>query len=415
MHKRKTQDRIFLADGCYCSTPKVTPSNWNTATASTKVKWRIHYRFYDPLINDEKGKIKFHQEIFKGMNDSTDLPERRQICKDLIANELNLLINKGYNPATKHFNTQQEVFYEVAPSTPFIKALWKAMGKVTGVRGTLTDMKCVIRGVETAAIQLRFSDHPINKISRKHIKAILERCSQINKRWSPGRYNKYRAYLMRLFKELVAMEAIDINPIRDVQKGTEVKKVRASLTRAQRRTVDFHLKAKGQSKFRLFLRIFFNSGARFTELFDLRGKDVNLADQWFLTTIRKGGRPEEIKKTIRTSSMRFWKMALLNCGPEDYIFSKGLTAGPVHIRPDQVTRRWSKHVKAPVNKGGLNIKEDIYSYKHSNSTETSGVYGEQAAADQNSHKSTAMVVKIYDTSNKDRKHEELKKVNVSFT
>lgn len=36
------------------------------------------------------------------------------------------------------------------------------------------------------------------------------------------------------------------------------------------------------------------------------------------------------------------------------------------IRKDQVCRRWNRHVKADVDKGGLGIKKDFYSLKHLN-------------------------------------------------
>lgn len=407
------RERIPLDNGCFCSTPKVFPDNWMTKDATTDRDWYIYYRFYDPLITGTNRKIKPHLEIIKGMNSYKNLKVRREICKELIANELELLQKKGYNPATEQYIVEEEVFYEVHPSTPFIKALKKAMEKVTGVKGTLTDMNCVIRGVEKAATKLRFTELPINQVSRKHIKAILEACGAINKRFSASRHNKYRAYLMRLFKELVAMEAIDINPIRDVQMKTETKKIRLTLTREQRGQINEKLK-KERYEFWRFLQIFFHSGSRETELMKVQGKHIDLAGQRCLYTIMKGREIREVWRPIKNVILELWQEAMVNCGPDDYLFSRKLVPGAVHIRPDQITRRWMKYVKGPVNKGGMNIQADFYSLKHLNLDETTELLGIDDAAKMAGHTSTVITMSTYAVGEKARQAERLKKVNNSF-
>jgi hypothetical protein len=77
--------------------------------------------------------------------------------------------------------------------------------------------------------------------------------------------------------------------------------------------------------------------------------------------------------------------------------------------PDTITRRWQKWVKI-----GLNIQVDLYSLKHLNTTETVSMVGDRAAAQQNAHTTTAMVVGTYDVHRAQRQHEILKTVNNKF-
>lgn len=83
---------------------------------------------------------------------------------------------------------------------------------------TLTDIKSVINGVEKSATQLRLNELAISNIKRKYIKMILTHCGKINPRWSANRFNKYRAYLIILFGELMEMEAIEHDPVTMVLK-----------------------------------------------------------------------------------------------------------------------------------------------------------------------------------------------------
>jgi len=53
---------------------------------------------------------------------------------------------------------------------------------------------------------------------------------------------------------------------------------------------------------------------------------------------------------------------------EDYIFSKYLETGKTSNRPEQITRRWKRHVKDK-----LGIEADFYSLKHLNTDETAAL------------------------------------------
>ena len=64
-------------------------------------------------------------------------------------------------------------------------------------------------------------------------------------------------------------------------------------------------------------------------------------------------------------------------------------------------------------KNKLGIECDFYSLKHLNTDQTSAELGLNAAAAHNSHKSTAITM-TYAVNERERVHEQLKKVNNGF-
>lgn len=102
---------ILLPNGCRCDgfidregnkLLPVFPSNWNTTRAPMQRHWYIHYRFVD--LATSKAKLV----IIKGMNSYKLLAGRQEATAELIANEIYLLISKGYNPITGQFMVNPE-------------------------------------------------------------------------------------------------------------------------------------------------------------------------------------------------------------------------------------------------------------------------------------------------------------------
>jgi integrase len=89
--------------------------------------------------------------------------------------------------------------------------------------------------------------------------------------------------------------------------------------------------------------------------------------------------------------------------------------GEFPINPLQITRRWRNQVKAEPSKdgksGGIGIKADFYSLKHSHSTEVVDLLSTHEAAQHNSHADDSMVTKVYDIRRADRQHDRIKKLN----
>ena len=102
-----------------CSELTVHPKGWKYCKASALAhKGYIQYHFYDSALK----KRKF--VILKGMNSFRTLDERREATKQLIENELHLLMEKGYNPITGKFAPFKDNYIEA--TTPFVEALRKA-------------------------------------------------------------------------------------------------------------------------------------------------------------------------------------------------------------------------------------------------------------------------------------------------
>jgi site-specific recombinase XerC len=394
---------IQLPNGCKCSDIKVQPSNWNKSTASIKKNWRIHYRFYDPS-HDKPYQVT----IKAGINKINDLNQRRVLVQELTKQELEKLQVKGYNPFTASMVESIVVVSDIAPTTLFIAALNKASEKLAIAHRTKIDVNSVIRGVEKAARQLGIAGLPISSISRKHIKVILEQCGKNNPRWSARRYNLYRAYLLMLFKELVELEAVTANPIRDISKMKETKKLRTVLTPKQRQEIDEHLQ-QNDYRFRQFVHLFFHSGARLQELVQIKRNDVDLINQKYKTVIRKGKAFKEVERTIKNVALPYWREFVSVAQENEYLFGIDFEPAKRPMVANTITRRWHKWVKT-----GLMIDVDLYSLKHLNTTETVTCAGEKVAAQQNAHTTTAMVISTYDVHRASRQHEILKNLQNTF-
>jgi integrase len=398
---------LQLNNGCSCSKPSINPKNWNQPGASIKKDWYIQYYFYDPTFKEryKNGRLTI---VKGGINQFKTLAERRQAAKILLAEEIRMLTEEDYNPITGYRLIAPPMEYEIDPATPFIEALKMAMGKIRVEKSTASDLASVIRGVELSARQLRISHIRISEVRRKHIKSILENLMHTNERFTANRFNKYRSYLMMLFTELVELEAVESNPVREIRKQKVLQKQRILLTQEERTLINAELQ-KHHYEFWRFLIIFFHSGGREAELLRLRYEDIDLVNQRYKTIVRKGTTQREQLRTIKDVAVYFWQELMSVAKPGDYIFSKGLVPGKKPIRPDQITRRWRRHVKEK-----LGIRADFYSLKHLNLDETAAALDIQAAAHLAGHTTPVITLQHYALGEKDRIHDRLKKINNSF-
>ena len=399
---------LQLPNGCMSSNLTVFPKNWqNGGNALLNLEWRIQYYFRDPAHVDKykSGKLVF----VRGMNCFKTLPERREATRELLANELLLLKEEGYNPITKAFNPAVVLdAQEIDRETPFIKALLASLERLSVTQRTKIDMKSMITGVGKAARQMGIYNISICNISRRHLKNILDQCGRDNSRFTNIRYNTYRGYLMMLFKELVELEAAPSNPLRDISKKPVTKKLKKVLTDLQRKKIDEHL-AVVFPAFRNFVHLFFHSGGRMPELRQLKPSMVNLQQQNYRCIVKKRRQYTEVERTIKTIALPYWKYFMDKCPADHFIFGPLLRPGIKPMGESMTSRYWQYHVKQD-----LGIDIDFYALKHLNTSEVVDALDERAAADLNGHTSTAMVVSIYDVKQKDRQHTRLKDVGNQF-
>lgn len=389
-----------LPNGCAYSM-SVHPTNWKTAKANVNSIWYLKYRFYEP---DRKPM----QVLIRGMNEYKDLKEKQHVTQCLLNDEIDTL-KSGYNPNRKEIVGANNQPFDVLPHTPLKDALNIALQKIKVGVNTRKDISRTLVHIQKAIKQLHFDSLPIEKFERKHAALTLEKCESNNPRFTNTTYNNYRKYISILCTPLITFQALKYNPIdKFLPKRKTVKKIREVLTLQQRIIVDKHLRDKYYTFWR-FLQIFYHSGSRETELIQVQKKHVDLDNQRYQITIRKGKHHEEVWKIITDEAVPLWKEVCRQAGSNDYLFSKGLGPGPIPIKSYQITKRWNRLVKKK-----LGITADFYSLKHVKSTAVSQALSNKEAAKLNSHKNEGMVVKIYDTEFKQRQDDELKRIRTPF-
>lgn len=378
-----------LPNGCRVSKFTVYPKNWKSKSAPVNVKWYCRYRFYDAGGQCFQGYIA-------DVNRLPTAAERREMMQAYIDQELAYL-KAGYNPITKEmispagssYKTWSESIAAVAKTLPLAQTTRRDFESRIGQ---------VLRMAEITGIaKIHAAD-----VKKAHIKQLLRDAFPD----SAYGYNKARAYLMIAYKELVELDIIDTNIIKDISKQKVVRKIRETLTMDERQAIDRHLK-ENHYEFWRYLHIFFHSGCRSTELLQLKRCDVDLEGQRFKTLIKKGKLHRESWRTIKDIALPYWQDLLAS--PGEVVFSWGLKPGDKHLRFDTITKNWWKWVKKP-----LGITADFYSLKHLHTSEIVDAAGDAAAAGHNAHTSTAMVVGIYDTKRKEREHEKVKGIRNGF-
>lgn len=384
---------IELPNGCSCTPPIIVPKGWKT---NIKKDWAITYRYYEP------GRLKPYQATSKGMNHVKNLRDRKQLTQELLEYELNRL-QRGYNPRLEMIITPKDV--EISPYHTLMESLDFARTKVKGVPIYTIDIKSCVEGIRKVAGNV--GKMAVGEVRTKHLIGLLEECMRTNKRFSAFRHNRYRTYLITLFKILKKYESVEQNPALEIDRLKTTKKKRKVTSAEERKIISDHLKEKHYPFWR-FIQIFFHSGTRETELMRLRGRDVDLKRQTFLCLVKKGKDNREEEGVIKNSVLYLWEEIMKDCKPDQYLFSKNLVPGDKQIRADQVGRRWRKYVKDE-----LGIEADLYSLKHSNTTQVSSLLSAQDAARLNKH-DEGMVIKIYDTEFSDRQKERIKNVANEF-
>lgn len=411
---------ISLPNGCSRSDISVVPKNWNTAKASIKKSWCIHYRFYDPAYKNDP-KLWGKQIFIRGMNKYKMLDQRQYITRVLVDDTIDLLANRGYNPITEEYRPLVDHIEEVTPASLFIDALWQAHKMMSGVPGMLSDIKSAINGIDNAAKQLYdktymkpYTALKIGQVSRKHLIYLLEQCAKDNPRFTANRYNKYRTYLLMLFKQLLQVEAVDVNPAAAISIKKVTKKKRQLLAQSERIIIDTNLKARDYHFWR-YMRIFHRSGSRSTEMLSITTKMVDLEAQEFTIIVKKGKQYSEDVRPIPDDILPLWQETIEEAKPGDYLFSVSFQPGPQKIGSGNTSKRWKKLVKASPDDGGMGIKKDFYSLKHLNADTIDELLDLQHAATAAGHADETMMKNHYAVNNKKRRVETLKRTKVDFT
>jgi site-specific recombinase XerC len=381
---------------------KVSPSDWLTNPSSINKSWQIWYRFNGILVK------------VQGMNRHKEYTERLKKTLELLQQEKEKLSVYGYNPLTKTFlktppNKEMQVpeFHKAHRGVGFLEALHLAYDQLQVEKPTLACVKSCLKYVSASSIKIGLKNLPINQIRRKHIKLLMNHCSE-QRNFSPRSWNIYRSYLMMLFEQLDELEMVDHNPAKELKKKKEILQLRDTLSQDERVKVKTHL-VKNYPDFYRFVEIFFHSGSRRTELLSLKVKDVNLEKGEYKTLVKKGNQKRFVIRVIKNVVKSLWIEQLREANPEHYVFSIGLSTGTNKIRPEQVTKRWKRLVKDK-----LGITADLYSLKHLNTDETASLLDIDAAAAHNGHTTTQVTKRHYAFGEDERVRQRLKLLENEF-
>lgn len=281
------------------------------------------------------------------------------------------------------------------------KSLDYAFSKLNVEPHTRECVASALKYIQLSIRALGYNQVEAHRITRKHVRLIMDHCEQ-QRKLSARNWNAYRTYLAMLFEQLVEYELVDDNPVKQLRKRQEDEVIRDTLTLEQRRLVVNHLR-ETDPVFLRFIQIFFHSGARRTELFSLRIENIYLDKGYYQVYVKKGRKKRWVTKVIKEIALPYWREQIGD-HLSGYMFSVGLLPGNNPIRPEQVTRRWKRHVKDK-----LGITADLYSLKHLNTDEVSAELSLIEAAKLNSH-SVQMARKHYAVNETLREMERVRKI-----
>jgi integrase len=414
---------IVLPNNCKCSELKIHPKNWNQPDADTKVEWYIYYRFYEHGRPPKQKKIK--------VNLFSTLAQRQKHVNQLLKQERKDL-EEGYNPWLRELVeppvTEQDEDpkkFIPKPDSKIIPSLKFAVETVASRglnKNSIRDFKRYMDYFIEAVKYCDMASLKLSEVNPAHIRICLNACrtlaqkrkersmgtkSPIHQTFSNHTWNVYLKNVKTCFQVLTDDRIKDYNPGTSIRKLPVLEKQREKLDVEGREVLQQKLKTVNPNFLR-FLKIFFHSGGRLTELLKVKVKDVDFNKQIFKVQVLKGGLCKEESRVIKDVALPLWKEVLKNApDPQWYVFCyrflpgpgvlprnvKRNAATPEMYKPmdgSQLSKKYRKLVKE-----GIGITADLYALKHSNSTEVKRVLGIGAAAKMNGHQSIKMMQEVY--------------------
>jgi len=411
--RKKLKD---LNIGCSRTEVFISPKNYKALKAKSIMPkyWFVECRFFDPTFLEQYPSGFQFRKKFSGL----DLPSMKftaEVFKEEMENQLDKL---NYNPLTKEYMSDGSC--NLYPGLLFIDALEKTHEKLKSVYKTAHHSKQVqwcINRIKKVQYQARVENLRISEIRTHHIKNLLDKMNLTD-----SVYNKFRTYLMSLFKELAQYGCVESNYIRDISKREENAKVRFILT-DRKFDIVFNYLLENLPEFFRYASIFFYSGARSSELMRLKRNDVDFENREFRVLVMKGRKQSWETKAIVPSAVPFWKSLLdESLYDDEFLFSHFQCPGETEISGRAITQKWNRFVKKsdkikdPEGKPII-VTEDFYSLKHlfldkldqlSNNTPILDINLAQGAASHKSDRTTG----IYAVGRKNRAVEHLKKISI---
>ena len=393
----KKVSMIDLPNRCSMSEPSINKTG----------DWYIQFWFYDKAHPSRQKKFIVIKKGFKGKKTTK---EKLSHASKVISAQISQLA-KGFNPIR---GERVVIKDELQSETSWLAALELAIEKKQMQDHTRECYDSMMTNIKRAAGALGINC-TISELKRRDIVECLNYLQNNPNLTIKGKriqfgnpsYNRYKSYLQSLFGKLIEIEVIESNPARDIKKLPEIKKARQLLTENEIEKINDYL-FKNNYNFWRYMHIFYQSGARSTEMLRIKTEDVDLKKREFKTTILKAGGKEEIR-AITLEVFDLWSEIFSEANPGDYIFSEDLKPGTVKMKGGAIPERWEKNVQAR-----FGIKPTFYSLKHLFATRVKKMKGKQFTAMHLAHASGNMLDTIYDTDAQRQVLEEGKELRITL-
>lgn len=405
---------------CSCTDVWASPENWKSLKTkkSLDLNWYVQCKFFDPVFKDKyPNGFPFRRKV----NKFKTVDERKAAIEILLC-EMPRLLEKGYNPITKKYMIPDsvDVNNSLHPQLESYKAIELAWDKILTsalknkskkVNKPFDDVRVAKNRFIKGLKELRYESIPIKDLKTSMARETLEHMNIPD-----AYYNKFLAYLSKIFTELIEYGCVENNPFKLFKKRKTVKRTRETLPLKTFQDIMDYLYQNHYNFYR-YTMIFHMSGARSTELMLVQKKDVDLKNQEYKVLIKKGNQYTEEIKVILLDALPYWNEVLQESKSDnDYLFSTGLKPGPVPVAARQISRKWNKYIKDRFSKKiEKEITADFYALKHLflDKIDSQNASGNNYAQSLASHRSSAITNSVYLVNKKKREREALKKIRVN--
>ncbi len=274
------------------------------------------------------------------------------------------LENGNYDLTLIHVQTNQTIkkritlrkaeLNDLSPHLNVIDGFHNAFLLTNGNAQYKEDFFLMLKRVNKALIELNLHHIRICDFTKSDLKNLFEYLN-----FKPHYHNKLRTNFLILYKVLLNFEIVDVNLVSFISKKQILQKLRSIIPNHVLGHILEYLFKRNYPFYR-YIKIFYHSGARTTELFDLKAKDVSLVQREFKIIINKGNGSKEAIKAILPDVYNLW-VEIMNetKSLDDYLFSKSYLPGEIHQKAKINSHVWRKHVIKE-----LNHHFTFYSLKH---------------------------------------------------
>jgi integrase len=215
-------------------------------------------------------------------------------------------------------------------------------------------MEYTMKRIYASIISLNLHHKRIKDFKKNDIKAAIDMLNV-----PPHMYNKIRGYISLIYNVLVEYDVVEHNLVRNVFKRKTVTRLRKIIPDDILARIFAHLENDYYTFYR-YAKIFYYSGSRSTELFNIKAQHVNLEKKEFVVVIKKGQTHKEVLKVISPDVLHLWKEAVEECPDKSYyLFSKGYMPGKKVINARINSAIWNHYVQKK-----LDLSYNFYSLKH---------------------------------------------------